>query len=74
MPRRTRIKLEPHYSPAFIAQLVNVHKRTIVRWIEAGKFGNFKKIGNSYRIPDSGLQAFWPKPKSTLSDVSRELN
>ncbi len=58
MPRRTRIKLEPHYSPAFIAELVNVHKRTIVRWIEAGKFGNFKKIGNSYRVPDSGLQAF----------------
>ena len=37
---------------------MNVHKRTIVRWIEAGKFGNFKKIGNSYRVPDSGLQAF----------------
>ena len=59
MPRQTRrTKIEPHYSPTFIAELVGVHRRTVVRWIEAGKFGNFKKIGNSYRVPDSGLQAF----------------
>ena len=58
MPRRTRIKIEPHYSPTFIAELVGVHRRTVVRWIEAGKFGNFKKIDSRYRVSDSGLRAF----------------
>lgn len=40
-----------------VAGLLRVHRNTVIRWLDAGKFPESVSIGNTIRIPLSDIEA-----------------
>jgi len=42
-----------------IARITGKPRATIIRWVQAGKFGKVRKIGNEYQISHEQFSTWW---------------
>ncbi|TSI12490.1 helix-turn-helix domain-containing protein [Bacillus sp. HY001] len=56
-------KLEKLLSTKEVAELLNVHKRTIIRYVQSGKLSGYK-IGVQYMIPENEVKRFLEENKT----------
>jgi excisionase family DNA binding protein len=63
MPRSA---IQPYYSTASVAVMLDVTRRTVERWLRDGLFGTeYLVIGRGqWRIPSSGLASFLESRKA----------
>jgi len=44
-----------------IAKITGKPRTTILRWIQAGKFGDILKVENEYQVPHEQFYLWWKK-------------
>lgn len=42
-----------------IAKILDKERSTVIRWIQAGRLGQVKKIGGDYQIPQENFRRYW---------------
>jgi excisionase family DNA binding protein len=51
--------MKNHLGVTDIAKITGKERSTVIRWIQAGKFGNIPKVGNEYQIPHEQFSLWW---------------
>ena len=49
--------MNKYLSTSEVAEMLNVHKNTVIRWVKDGVFPNYIHIESTIRIPTSDIQA-----------------
>lgn len=61
------MQIEKEYRASEVAKMLNVHKRTVILWINKGLLSAHKRIdadrGTPYYIKESELKRFLNKPE-----------
>lgn len=42
-----------------IAKITGKERTTIIRWIQSGRFGDVKKVGNEYQVTHEQFLEWW---------------
>ena len=59
--------MERLYSPLEIAEMLQVHRRTVYAWVSSGKLKSFKVGGYAVRVKQGDLDAFLRPRKPSKS-------
>lgn len=56
--RKRRLTIEPHFSVGFVAQMLDLDRKTVRQRVEVGEFGPYLTGPEGIRIPLSGVQRY----------------
>lgn len=42
-----------------IAKITGKQRSTVFRWVQAGRFGQVRKIGGEYQVPHESFEKWW---------------
>ena len=53
--------MKVYLSVSEIVKVTGKQRTTIVRWVQAGKFGKIRKVGHEYQIPHGNFKQWWDR-------------
>ncbi len=65
--------MKTHLSISEIAQITSKERSTVLRWIKAGKFGQVRKVGNTYQVPHANFEQWWVDNVTLVEAAERKV-